>query len=215
MTTPAYRLARINEIAPALTVAQVNAVFRDLWKGSEPLVHVSAKEEIAPALIAAAFADSRKVVLAAQTEAAVQAFAYDSFGPAGQVAADTKVADLGLRTVRFANNVRLNIKKTDFEAGKVRYLVRMGSGQLDLPKDKPGMAVMLAMTAEIGGVSKHSLEELKELMAGKVINVGSNVTDDAFITNGSTTSADLATQLKVSAAYMLDPGFRRKPRRSG
>ncbi len=154
VTTPAYRLARINEIAPALTVAQVNAVFRDLWKGSEPLVHVSAKEEIAPTLIAAAYADSRKVVLAAQTEAAVQAFAYDSFGPAGQVAADTKVADLGLRTVRFANNVRLNIKKTDFEAGKVRYLVRMGSGQLDLPKDKPGMAVMLAMTAEIGGVEQ-------------------------------------------------------------
>ena len=40
----------------------------------------------------------------------------------------SKIADLGVRTVRFANNVRLNIKKTDFEAGKVRFIVRLGDG---------------------------------------------------------------------------------------
>ena len=42
------------------------------------------------------------------------------------VASDKRIADLGVRTVRFANNVRLNIKKTDFEAGKVRFMVRLG-----------------------------------------------------------------------------------------
>ena len=62
--------------------------------------------------------------------------------------ADTRIADLGVRTVRFANNVRLNIKKTDFEAGKVRFLVRLGDGMLDLPKDQPGLAPM--MTHDLG-----------------------------------------------------------------
>ena len=70
-----------------------------------------------------------------------QAFAYDSFGKPGTIAQDKQIADLGVRTVRFANNVRLNIKKTDFEAGKVRFIVRLGDGVLDLPKDEPGLAL--------------------------------------------------------------------------
>ena len=62
-----------------------------------------------------------------------------SFGKPGTVAEDSSIADLGVRTIRFANNVRLNIKKTDFEDGKVRFIVRLGDGMLDLPKDEPGL----------------------------------------------------------------------------
>jgi zinc protease len=110
--------------------------------------------------------------------------------------------------VRFANNVRLNIKKTDFEAGKVRFMVRLGDGLLDLPQDEPGLGAMLTLTSAAAGLQKHSLDELKEMLAGKVVSVGSIVSDDAFVATGTTTPQDLALQMKVSAAYLLDPGFR-------
>ena len=46
------------------------------------------------------------------------------------------------------------------------------------------------------------------MLAGKVITVGTSVGDDAFVASGATTPQDLALQMKVSAAYLLDPGFR-------
>jgi zinc protease len=208
VTTPKFRAADFDSVAKTVTVAEVNAKFRELWKGSAPLVHVSTKEKLEGPEVATAFNASRAVAVAAPKESAATAFAYQNFGKAGTVASDTRIADLGVRTVRFANNVKLNIKKTDFEAGKVRFMVRLGDGILDLPKDEPGLAPMMTLMSATGGLKKHSLEELKELLAGKVVTVGTTVQDDAFVASGITTPQDLAMQMKVSAAYMTDPGFR-------
>ena len=134
--------------------------------------------------------------------------AYANFGKSGTIAFDRRNADLGVRTVRFANNVRLNIKKTDFEAGKVRFIVRLGDGILDLPKNEPGLAPMMTMTSAAGGLKKQSLQQLQELLAGKMITVGTSVEEDAFVASGATTPQDLPLQMKVSAAYLLDPGYR-------
>ena len=208
VTTPKFQAAEFDSVAKTLTPAEVNAAFRELWTGSAPLVHVSAKQDIPTEQLAAAFNASHAVAVAAPKDSAAQAFAYQSFGKPGTVASDTRVADLGVRTVRFANNVRLNIKKTDFEAGKVRFIVRLGDGILDLPKDEPGLAPMMTILSAMGGLKKHSMDELKELLAGKVVTLGTSVTDDAFVASGATTPQDLALQMKVSAAYMVDPGFR-------
>jgi zinc protease len=208
VTTPAFQATDFDSVAKTVTLADVNTAFRELWTGSAPLIHLSAKEDVPTAQLAAALTASRAVAVAAPKDNAAQAFAYNSFGKTGTVADDKRIADLGVRTVRFANNVRLNIKKTDFEAGKVRFLVRLGDGALDLPMDKPGLASMLGVTSATAGLKKHSLEDLKELMAGKVVTLGAGVDDDAFVASGATTPQDLSLQMKVSAAFLLDPGFR-------
>ncbi|HET8749227.1 MAG TPA: insulinase family protein [Sphingomicrobium sp.] len=208
VTTPKFNAAEFESVAKTVTVAQVDAAFRELWTGSAPLVHLSTKEDISTQQLASAFKASRNVAVAALKETAAKDFAYQSFGTPGTVVADNRIADLDVRTVRFANNVRLNIKKTDFEKGKVRFLVRLGDGILDLPKDEPGLASMLTLTSTNGGLKKHSIEDLKELLAGKVVTLGTNVQSDAFVASGATTPQDLALQMKVSAAYLTDPGFR-------
>ena len=208
VTTPAWRLAFFNEIASGITLDEVNAEFRKLWTGSAPLIHVADKQPVDLAALSAAYGASAKVAVAPPADDAALAFAYDSFGPAGRVVEDKRIDDLGIRTIRFANNVRLNIKKTDFEAGRVRFTARLAGGQLALPKDQPGLSAMLSILSGVSATSKHSLEDIKTLMAGKVVSAGSQVGGDAFVAAGSTTPADLATQMKVSAAYLIDPGFR-------
>jgi len=84
----------------------------------------------------------------------------------------------------------------------------MAGGQLALPKDKPGLAAMLSILSSVSATSKHSLEDIKTLMAGKVVTAGTQVGGDAFVAGGSTTAADLETQMKLSAAYLTDPGYR-------
>ena len=208
VTTPAYRYGTFQQMAASITPVRVSATLKSLWTGSAPLVHLSSKQDIPLAELASAFDTSAKVAVAAPSDAAAAAFAYDSFGTPGKVVGDKRIADLGLREIRFANNVRLNIKKTDFDVGKVLFMVRLGDGVLDLPKSAPGLNVMLSSVSALGGLQKNSLEELKELGAGKVLTFGAGVTDDAFVASGATTPKDFALQMKVSAAYLLDPGFR-------
>lgn len=208
VTTPAYRYTQFQSVAQNLTLAQVNAAFRSLWTGSAPLIHLSSKQEVPATEIAAALAASRAIAVPAPKEIMARTFAYDRLGTPGTIAEDRRIADLDVRTIRFANNVRLNIKKTDFEAGRVRFVIRLGGGQLDLPLDKAGLGLMMASTSSLGALGKHSLEELKEITSGKIVTLGTSVDDDAFVAAGATTQSDLGLQMKLSAAYLLDPGFR-------
>ena len=208
VTSPKMMMPVFAILLKSASLDEVNAAFRELWSGSAPLVHVSSKEEVPVRQLADAFAASQAVALAAPKENSAQAFAYDDFGKPGAVVEDKRIPDLDVRTVRFANNVRLNIKKTNFEANRIRFLVRMGGGMLDLPKNEPGLAPMMTATSSDAGLKKHSYEDLKDILAGKVINVGTAVTEDAFVSAGATSPKDLPLQMKVSAAYLLDPGFR-------
>ena len=208
VTTPAFRAGTYDTFVKSLTPTEVQTAFRGMWTGSAPLIHLTTKTIIPRQEVVLALADSRKTVLAAPANTTAAAFAYDRFGEAGKVVADKRIADLGIRQIRFRNNVRLTLKTTKFEAGKVRFMVRLGDGELDLPRDKPGLGLMLSVTSAAAGVGKHSMEDLQEILAGKSVRFGTEVTDDAFVAGGTTTRDDLPLQMKVSAAYLLDPGYR-------
>jgi len=208
ITTPQFRLEFFRKVKPTITVAEVNAEFRKLWTGSRPLVFVTDKKEVTRTALAAAFDTSRKVAVLPMKDSGNAKFAYDSFGPAGKVVADRRIEDLGIRELRFANNVRLNIKKTDFEKGSIRYSIRLAGGQLALPADKPGLASMVSMLSGIGALEKHSAEELKQIMAGHNVQIGFAVSDDAIVSGGTTSPRDLALQMKLSAAFLTHPGYR-------
>ncbi|HEX2625122.1 MAG TPA: insulinase family protein, partial [Sphingomicrobium sp.] len=209
ITTPAWRLQQFKAVAPTITLAEVNDSFRALWSGSAPVTFISDKEAVGDSrAIAAAYAASQAVKVAAPAANAALAFAYDDFGKAGAIVSDSTDAASGIRKIRFANDVRLNLKRTDFEKARIRYSVRLAGGQLALPRSKPGLDMEMSATSDIGATRKQSLEDLKEVMAGKAITYGVSVEDDAFVAKGITTPTDLAAQMKVSAAFMVDPGYR-------
>ncbi len=208
--TPGFKRDMFNRLKPTMTVDAVDAAFKARWKGSQPLVHVSSKAPVegGDAAVLAAFEAAKQVAVTAPTAAASVAFAYDEFGTPGSIAADTTINDLGIRTITFDNNVRLNLKKTDFEQGKLRYAVRIGSGQLQLPADAPGLGLFMSSMFANAGLGEHSYDELREILAGRNVTPGLTASEDAFGTSGTTTMADLPLQLKVSAAYLTDPGYR-------
>ncbi|HJR82786.1 MAG TPA: insulinase family protein [Sphingomicrobium sp.] len=210
ITEPQFRLDFFRKIKPTITVAEVNAEFRKLWTGSQPLVFVTDKKAVAKTALAQAFDASRKVAVLPMKDNGAVKFAYDSFGPAGKIVADLRIDDLGIRTLRFANNVRLNIKKTDFEKGSIRYSVRLAGGQLALPANKPGLAAMVSMLSPIGALEKHSAEDLKQILAGHNIQIGFAVSEDAIVTGGTSSPRDFALQMKMSAAFLTHPGYRKE-----
>ena len=136
------------------------------------------------------------------------AFAYTQFGAAGKVTAQQEVNDLGATLLTFSNGVRLNLKKTDFEANKIHLTIRVGEGQLTEPKNEPGLSLFADETFIQGGLGHHSLDDLIRLSAGRTIGLDFNVDKDALLFTGSTNREDLLFQLQVFAAYLTDAAYR-------
>ena len=167
--SPEGTLAFYRGVADSITPETVAEAFRAAWPGSPTLVHLSTKTAIegGETAIAAALADSARVAVAAPAEVADTAFAYDEFGPAGTVVSDTRIADLGIRTVAFANGTRLNLKRTDFEPGSVAFQMLVGDGLLGFPRDKPGLSQLLQVALPEDGLDAHGPDELRRLLAGR------------------------------------------------
>jgi zinc protease len=207
---PETSQALFEAAAPSLTAAAVTAAFRARMEGlSPPLARVSAKKPIdgGTGAILAALRASTEVAVAAPTEAANAAFAYDSFGTPGKIVSDERVDDLGIRRIRFANNVMLNIKTTDFQKDKVMLSLRVDGGSLLATRDDP-TKVSLASSIMLGGLEAHSVDELRSVLAGKTVSPGFGMGTDAFGGSALTSPEDFGLQAKLMAAFLTHPGYR-------
>lgn len=208
--SPEFDLALYKAIEPTLTAQAVSEAFRDGWKGGPTLVHVSTKQPIegSETAIAAVLERSAAVAVAAPAAEAEVKFAYSDWGTPGKVVSDTTIADLGIRTVRFANGLQLNLKPTKFEPGKIAFSLRAGHGFASFPADKPGIRETLPVIASLDGLEAHSIDELRRVLAGKAVSIGLAGEEDALLANGETTSADLELQLDLLGARLTATGWR-------
>ncbi|WP_447760871.1 M16 family metallopeptidase [Sphingopyxis panaciterrae] len=207
---PETTQALFDATTPSLNAETVSAAFRKRVEGlSAPLVHVTSKKPVegGTAAILADLGASRQVAVAAPAEAASSAFAYDDFGTPGKIVADDRIDDLGIRRIRFANNVMLNIKKTDFQKDKVYLSMRVDGGELLATKDDP-TRVALAGSISLGGLEAHSLDELRTILAGKTVSPAFGSSTDAFGGSALTSPDDFALQAKLMAAFLTHPGYR-------
>jgi zinc protease len=210
VTAPEQDLAVFQQAVAGLKADQVNAVLRDLFRGSGPLVFVSSPQPITDAdrAVAAAFERSRAVAVAPPSQAAAKAWAYTDFGAPGRVVERREARDLGTTFVRFANGVRLTVRPSTNRKDEVLAAVRVGDGELDLPRDKPTPALFAGTTLSEGGLGRMTTEEIEEALAADIYSVGFVVEDDAFVLSGRTRPEDLDTQMQVLAAYLTDAAWR-------
>jgi zinc protease len=209
-TSPEQDVQEVRKMLAEVTPESIVAAARELWSGSGPLIMVSGpvRADDAQAAIEQAYRASQSVAVAAPQRGALQQFAYESFGSNPKLVS-SKVTDvLGVTQLRFANNVRLNLKHTDYEADNVLVAVRIGGGRLELPRDKPGLEQLAESAFVAGGLGKHTLDDLNRITAGHTIGMSFDVDDDAFVLAGRTTPKDLQLQLQLLAAYMVDPAYR-------
>lgn len=209
-THPARELPRLKAALEAITPERCHEVWQQGFASRDLMVFAAGNlvpppngETLEEALTRGL---SEKIEPPQETDNAV--FAYTDFGSAGTVVERREVDDLGLTLVSFSNGVRLTLKPTDFKKDEVLVQVMLGSGKLSLPPNQPGLEFYTSRVFELGGLGKHSVDDLKRVLAGKTASVKFMVGEDAFALGGETTRADLATQLQLLAAYISDPGWR-------
>ncbi|WP_126174027.1 M16 family metallopeptidase [Altericroceibacterium xinjiangense] len=134
-------------------------------------------------------------------------FAYTDFGPAGEIVSDTEEPVLGIRTITFANGLKLNLKRTDLQEDRISVQLNIDGGLLLNTKDDP-LATAMTSVLPMGGLGKHSYDELDSILAGRSVGFSIATDDDTFRMAAGTTPRDLELQLQVLAAAVSDPGYR-------
>lgn len=209
-SSPEDDLEIASKILETLDPAACHNAFKAFWDapGHHLVLTTKEKSENAEVELAALFEESRGVPVEAPADRAIAEFAYTDFGKTGRVSKSTEVADMGITQLVLSNHVRVNLKRTDFEQGKIRLFARIGSGKLSQPLDMPMLDLFAQAVFEGGGLGKHSNDELKQILAGKNVGTSLAIGGDAFTLEGTTTPADFTLQSRLMCAALTDPGFR-------
>ena len=210
-TTPATDLALFQPALDRLTAADCLAALRTAWDDKiARRIWVTGNLQLdeAEKKIIAAYEASRAVPVAPADRVTDAAFAYTDFGPAGTIAKKQEIKDLGVTLAKFSNGVLVDLKPTDFEAGLIRISVRVGAGRLIEPVNQPGLGFLASNLLLLGGLGRHSADDLERLLAGHTVGTNFSLANDAFVFSASTNRTDLALQLQLICAYLTDPGYR-------
>ncbi|MFT3866887.1 MAG: insulinase family protein [Nibricoccus sp.] len=220
-TSPADDLSLFSPALDKVTVEQCTAALREGFSAPGRFVSVIGNAKLegdAVASIKETYAKSAATTIEAPEKVADAKFAYTDFGTPGVVKEKRHVDDLDLTLVTFANGVRLNLKKTDFESNQIHVSIRVGTGRLTEPKDQPGLATFTNTVFTLGALGKHNIDDLQRILAGKNVTPGFRVGSDAFVLGTfsfgnqprpvPTNREDLLLELQLLAAYLTDPGYR-------
>ncbi|ACB74265.1 M16 family metallopeptidase [Opitutus terrae] len=185
-------------------------VFRHAWGPGHPRLFASGPFTLArPAeQFAAVFRRSAQTPVKAPRPAAPVHFAYTDFGRPGKIVARDHVGDLDLHRIRFANGVRLNLKSTPFEAGRIVYGGRFGTGAAGEPGRLPGLRAFVEHGVTVFGLGRHDQHALRQLAAGQLSSLSITTGEEAFYIAGVSDRAGAERLLQLLAAQFTDPGWR-------
>lgn len=211
VTAADYRQRLWLQLRPFMGADNVSREFtRWFSQLDRPQIFLSGRkiDGVAETDVLAAFAASRKIAVAAPDLRQAKSWAYSDFGPAGDVVSDTRISDLDIRTLRFANGVRLNLKKTEFEKDRVRWSLRIAGGRMHFRQDDQPLAMFMQGAYVGGGLGAYDADDLRAALAGSTAAPILAVGADHFGGSAAVVRKDLERQLQLLAAMMTDPGYR-------
>lgn len=198
--------AALDEITPEM----VHNAFTEFWQASGYHLVLSTKEapDNAATILSSLYEKSSTVAVEPPAAREIEPFGYTDLGTPGEIATTTEIADLGITQITLSNNIRINLKPTDFEKNRIGVVSRIGDGKLTQPQGKPLLDAFAKTIFDGGGLGKHSNDELSEILAGRNVSASLSIGDDAFMLSGATTPDDQLLQLQLMVASITDPGYR-------
>jgi len=212
---PSSSLERFSVYGEDISLDAVWSAFKEQWSALDtPLLYLQTSEvlENPQAEIRAAYDASLAVPISANAEKDMGKFAYTNFGTPGKVLSESRIDDVGADLIRFENNVMLNFKHTEFAKDSISITVRIGDGLLSMPSKDAALQYLASNVMSAGGLEAHSADDVRTLMAGKVVGVSFSFGTKYFYLSGSTVPSDLTDEFNTMAAFLTAPGYRPEAR---
>ncbi len=198
------------KVKPSLNAEAIHLEFQKAWANQNYNLYAVTPENLegGEGALKSAMSYLTKVAAKPPKIEALKKWDYVDFGtPAAAPIVETN-KEIDVSFAKFANNVRLVFKKTDYEKGRVRVKVRFGEGKMAMPKDKVGLDFVASSSFADGGLGHFNIDELNKALAGKIVSTGFGVDETAFEFSSTTNQNDFLLQMQVFAAYLTDPAWR-------
>jgi zinc protease len=195
-SSPQAVLDRLEAFIPEITPERVHkALQAEAVPLKDPLLRFQGRVQPAGGekAIRGAWDEAMRAPLVRGADVASAGFAYNDFGTPGTVVSDTREPALGIRELRFANGVRLNLKHTDIDKDRVFVQLSVDGGDMLDTQDNP-LATQMVSAMPVGGLGKHSQDELQSILAGHTVSTGLSSTPETFVSSAQTTPRDLPAQ---------------------
>jgi zinc protease len=201
-------------IINAVTLKDVHDAFKAIWAPEHRLLLVTGNakliEKNPETKILNTYQKSMQTAVSKAAEEKSLVFPYlPDPHKEGRITQTKKIPDLEIVQVDFRNGVRLNLKKTDFEANQVLINLSFGQGKSCEPLNKPGLALLTENVINESGLGTLTKDELKWAMAGKNTHVTFSIDEDRFLFKGETVSNEVSLLFQLLYAHIMDPGFRK------
>ncbi len=135
-------------------------------------------------------------------------FQVPKFATPTSVVARRELPQLGAKLLRFGNNVRLNFVPGRQEPGLVYAVVRVGSGLLEMPGNKPALKEFGLNTLLASGAVHFRPEQFNALVDERLLQFSFDITDrDAFTFRGLMAAEHLDVFLGLVADILYAPQF--------
>ncbi|MGJ8642005.1 MAG: M16 family metallopeptidase [Luteolibacter sp.] len=208
-STPETSLEIASAALDGITPEMVHTAFTEFWQAPGYHLVLSTKEapDDAATVLSSLYEKSSTVAVDPPAAREIEPFGYTNFGTPGNILIEEIITDLGVTQFTLSNNIRVNLKPTDFEKNRIGVVARIGDGKLTQPQGKPLLDAFAKTIFDGGGLGKHSNDELSEILAGRNVSASLSIGDDAFMLSGSTTPDDQLLQLQLMVASITDPGY--------
>ena len=200
----------------ALTLDQVNAAFRKTWPEDHRLILVTGNTRIegssgaAEKRIAGLYSASLNVAVTRPVQVDAVTFPYlPQPEKPGEVMDRKRIDDLGIVQVTYANGNRLNLKKTDFKAGEVRFNLAFGRGRSSQPVALSGLADIAQDLVNESGLGAMDRDQLERALAGRMTRIHFAVEENRFVFSGGSVPEEMDLMFQLIHAHLQDQGYRK------
>ncbi len=126
----------------------------------------------------------------------------------GRIIFRNKIEESDITRVEFENGVRLNLKKSDFEAGKIIFSAIFGYGRSSEPKEFSGLSLLASHVVNESGTGTLAKDDMEKALAGKQTDIHFGIEDGFFMYKGISAPDETELMFQFLRSLFEDPGYK-------
>lgn len=151
---------------------------------------------------------SKEIELKAPEENEIVEYHYKGESEKGSIIEESYNENLDCYQYRLSNNVRINIKQTNFDKNGIYYRIDFGNGKDDLGAGPEGIKAVASYILREGGIGQLSKEKIYRAFAGNGIFIPCiNIENDVFNMIAAIKNEDFEGQMNLICGYFMEPAY--------
>lgn len=186
-------------------------VFKNFWDTENLSIYLYTNSNIPYTAdqLKEAYYTSKEMTLEAPKERETLQYSYDGLGEKGAIIDERYNSELNCYQYRFSNNVRVNLKQTNYDKDQIHYQLSFGNGKDEPGTKLPGITAIATSVLYDGGIGQFSEEELSRAFAGSGIKMPMiHVDENSFWMYSSIQPCDFGSQMNLICGCLMEPAYR-------